>query len=453
MVGKIVLETGDILSPPKPDESSRKMVTSESQAADDLKAKGDMLKDSSGDLIGNEESVVSEKPDESSRKMATSESQAADDLKAKGDMLKDSSGDLIGNEDSVVSEKNIPQDLIELILQRLPVKSIFRFKLTCKDWRSLSTLPRFIYKHLQVSQRRLFLHIRGSQVWQLDLETATYSRIQDFGEEIGSISHCDGLVLLSTSCYEPSTKTLSRRIAIWSCSHGECAWIPRIGLSFYDFYCLGRDSKKSYKVLRFTHGRHDQGDFEAEAEAELYDLDSHRWKTVEIIDDWITHGNGNFGVVSVETSSYWVAATEGKYFVQSFDFTAECFRAITLPKAVALSGGKTLALSPFEHQKLSILCQIADKTELWITQVGDVVNWERFLVFRGHQLIPHNPAFLIMEKMVKVFCEEVTVDRSFAKIKIRQIGQGGFEDTQIAQYRFDRPTRSCLYTESLVPLP
>ncbi|CAF1859619.1 unnamed protein product [Brassica oleracea var. botrytis] len=168
MVGKIVLETGDILSPPKPDENSRKMVTSESQAADDLKANGDMLKDSSSDLIGNEESVV--------------------------------------------SEKNIPQDLIELILQRLPVKSIFRFKLTCKDWRSLSTLPRFIYKHLEVSQRRLFLHIRGSQVWQLDLESLTYSRIQDFGEEIGSISHCDGLVLLSTSCYEPSTKTLALKV-------------------------------------------------------------------------------------------------------------------------------------------------------------------------------------------------------------------------------------------------
>ncbi|KAL0773713.1 hypothetical protein Bca101_038864 [Brassica carinata] len=361
MVGKIVLETGDILSPPKPDENSRKMVTSESQAADDLKANGDMLKDSSSDLIGNEESVV--------------------------------------------SEKNIPQDLIELILQRLPVKSIFRFKLTCKDWRSLSTLPRFIYKHLEVSQRRLFLHIRGSQVWQLDLESLTYSRIQDFGEEIGSISHCDGLVLLSTSCYEPSTKTLALK-----------------------------------------------DDFEAEAE--LYDLESHRWKTVEIIDDWITHGNSNFGAVSVETSSYWVAATEeGKYFVQSLDFTAECFRAITLPQALALSGEKTLALSPLEHQKLSILCQIADKTELWITQVGDVVNWERFLVFTGHQLIPQNPTFLIMEKMVKVFCEEVTVDRSFAKIKIRQIGQGGFEDTQIAQYRFDRHTRSCLYTESLVPLP
>ncbi|XP_048612165.1 F-box protein At3g08750 isoform X2 [Brassica napus] len=367
-------------------------------------------------------------------------------------MLKDSSGDLIGNEESVVSEKNIPQDLIELILQRLPVKSIFRFKLTCKDWRSLSTLPRFIYKHLEVSQRRLFLHIRGSQVWQLDLESLTYSRIQDFGEEIGSISHCDGLVLLSTSCYDPSTKTLSRRIAIWSCSQGACAWIPRIGLSFYDFYCLGRDSKKSYKLLRFTHGRYDQDDFEAEAE--LYDLESHRWKTVEIIDDWITHGNGNFGAVSVETSSYWVAATEeGKYFGQSFDFTAECFRAITLPQTLALSGEKTLALSPFEHQKLSILCQIADKTELWITQVGDVVNWERFLVFTGHQLIPQNPTFLIMEKMVKVFCEEVTVDRSFAKIRIRQIGQGGFEDTQIAQYQFDRHTRSCLYTESLVPLP
>ncbi|KAG2307900.1 hypothetical protein Bca52824_027648 [Brassica carinata] len=363
------------------------------------------------------------------------------------------------DESSTHSDQNyIPEDLIEMILARVPVKSVFRFKLTCKDWMNLFTQQRFIYKHLEVSQRRLFLHIRGSQVWQLDLESLTYSRIQDFGEEIGSISHCDGLVLLSTSCYEPSTKTLSRKLAIWSCSEGVCAWIPRTGLSLYDFYCLGRDSKKSYKVLRFTHGRYDQDDFEAEAE--LYDLESHRWKTVEIIDDWITHGNSNFGAVSVETSSYWVAATEeGKYFVQSLDFTAECFRAIDLPKSIALQQArerddeKTLALSPLEHQKLSILCQIADKTELWITQVGDVVNWERFLVFTGHQLIPQNPTFLIMEKMVKVFCEEVTVDRSFAKIKIRQIGQGGFEDTQIAQYRFDRHTRSCLYTESLVPVP
>ncbi|KAG2307902.1 hypothetical protein Bca52824_027650 [Brassica carinata] len=363
------------------------------------------------------------------------------------------------DESSTHSDQNyIPEDLIEMILARVPVKSVFRFKLTCKDWMNLFTQQRFIYKQLKVSQRRLFLHVRGSGVWKFDLETLQYSRIQDFGEEIGSISHCDGLVVFSASSYEPSTKTLSRKLAIWSCSEGVCAWIPRTGLSFYDFYTLGRDSKKSYRVLRFTHGRHDQGDFEPEAE--LYDLQSHHWRSVEIEDDWVTLGNGNFGVVSIETRSYWVAATEeGKYFVQSFDFGEECFRAIDLPKSIALQQArerddeKTVALSPMGDQKLCILYQLADTTEIWITQVGDVVNWEKYMVLTRHPLIPKNPSFLIMQKRITLFCEEVTDNGTLAKIKLRQIAQASFEETEIAQYRYDRSTRSCLYAESLVPVP
>ncbi|KAL6563412.1 hypothetical protein OROGR_002371 [Orobanche gracilis] len=45
----------------------------------------------------------------------------------------------------------LPQEMIENILPRLPVKSLLRFKSVCKRWRDTISDPEFPQTHLRLS--------------------------------------------------------------------------------------------------------------------------------------------------------------------------------------------------------------------------------------------------------------------------------------------------------------
>lgn len=243
---------------------------------------------------------------------------------------------------------DLPADLVENILNRLPVKSIVRFQISCKDWMTLFTQRRFIYAHLNNSHNHTsFLHSReSSQIWMLeDLgQSPRYFKLQDFeGEHIRGISTCDGLILFYT---------YSRKIAIWNCNLGVCRWLAsREYLSVYDHYSLGRTRDMVYKVLRFTIlGRIDNEDcFVYDPEAEIYDVNSHRWKSLEMAENWGLYRQ-KFVMLSLRGNSFWLAQwfRRDEVFVQSFNFSTESFIPIELPFVVKPWDKTTSALSCFQ---------------------------------------------------------------------------------------------------------
>uniref|UniRef100_A0A0D9WMC3 F-box domain-containing protein n=1 Tax=Leersia perrieri TaxID=77586 RepID=A0A0D9WMC3_9ORYZ len=54
----------------------------------------------------------------------------------------------------------IPEEIVEQILLRLPVKSIVRFRSVCKSWQSMIADPRFTRLHLQFHQSTTSMLLR-----------------------------------------------------------------------------------------------------------------------------------------------------------------------------------------------------------------------------------------------------------------------------------------------------
>ncbi|CAE6019715.1 unnamed protein product [Arabidopsis arenosa] len=304
---------------------------------------------------------------------------------------------------------NLPYDLVEEILLKLPVKSLARFNLTCKEWGSLFSGHRFIYKQLVNSQYQ-FLHSRKSEIWVV--KSGAF-QIRDFGsdEVIKSMVQCEGLILCSTIS--------PRRIVVLNGS--QTRWIDKENLSVYDFFCLGHDSKNEYKVLRFNFGAYDCDCESYAAVAEIFHMTTNSWRLSDIQDNWEFTRQPPM-IVSVGGNSYWIASSDGKLFVQSYNFSTEEFKPLKLPLQ-QVKGTKTLVLSSFRREGLSLLCQRHQdlSIDVWngiIVQDRSIV-WGKQFVVTGHnqQILYPVPSFFITEKKIVMFCEEL-VEEGTAHIKV-----------------------------------
>ncbi|KAF3557120.1 hypothetical protein F2Q69_00012004 [Brassica cretica] len=167
--------------------------------------------------------------------------------------------------------------IVEEILVRSPVQSLARFKLACKEWKSLFSEQSFVYKQLELGQK----------------------------------------------------STMSKRIVIWN--RTQARWIDRDNLSLYDTYSLGHDGNNLYKLMKFNFGSFDIDGRECYGpEAEVYEFSSNSWREIGIIGDWSLLRPSM--MVSVDGNSYWLASSgQVQVFIQSFDFSTDSFRAIQLP--------------------------------------------------------------------------------------------------------------------------
>ncbi|GFP85253.1 putative F-box protein at1g47790 [Phtheirospermum japonicum] len=122
---------------------------------------------------------------------------------------------------------NLPQDVLQAILSRLPVKSILRFRSVSKSWNKMISDPSFLRMHLQLqhSSHNLFLHNSSNPS---NYRTGHISWVK-FTKENGQFQHqsrlecprpgwhdvccvCEGVVLVTDhSCntfmlWNPSTR-------------------------------------------------------------------------------------------------------------------------------------------------------------------------------------------------------------------------------------------------------
>ncbi|XP_020888450.1 putative F-box protein At3g24580 [Arabidopsis lyrata subsp. lyrata] len=285
---------------------------------------------------------------------------------------------------------NLPKDLVEEVLSRVPLTSLRNIRLTCKKWNILSKGESFAKKHLgdqakEAATEREFMMVMMMDfrvyLMRVNLHNDVESCIKPEGElicldeedDVSQVFHCDGLLLC---IMEDNT-----RIVVWNPYWGHTWWIvPTHNFHKLDVYtyALGykQSSKscRSYKILRFI-------DFSRTCfEFKIYNINSDSWKVLDVSPDWKidSYSRG----VSLKGNTYWFARERqgSSTFLVCFDFTRERFRS-RFPLPIQPYILDTVSLSSVREEQLAVLFQRSRlsemEMEIWITTKlePNAVSW------------------------------------------------------------------------------
>uniref|UniRef100_A0A1J3CI95 F-box protein n=1 Tax=Noccaea caerulescens TaxID=107243 RepID=A0A1J3CI95_NOCCA len=324
---------------------------------------------------------------------------------------------------------DLPRDLSEEVLSRIPWTCVRKVRSTCKKWNTLSKNRFVAKKHLgrEAEKAKEFMvvvmmdysvYLMGVNLSNKDVESCslklqgklTCPTDSDSDQiDVCKVFHCDGLLL----CV-PKDHT---RLVVWNPYCGKPLWIEaphRLERDTRYLYAIGYDkSSNSHKILRFRecHSSGVSGDFT------IYDLGSS-WRDLDITPrDWrVEHIHSG---VSVNGNAYWLATEDetgldefGKTFLVGFDFTRETFGPpLPLPFEHVFVDVDTVSLSVVRgREKLAVLFQPCDnlKVEIWVTSKiePDAVTWESkvFLEVSLRQTI--HPMFQFFIRGATFFIDE-----------------------------------------------
>ncbi|CAL9222336.1 unnamed protein product [Arabidopsis halleri] len=396
---------------------------------------------------------------------------------------------------------NLPRDLEEEVLCRIPLTSLRTVRSTCKKWNTLSKYESFAKKYLgdqaKVAERErefMVVMMMNFRVYlmrvnlQNNVESSCIKReaeLISLGDEvdISQVFHCEGL-LLCISITKDKT-----RLVVWNPYWGHTRTIELThNLQIIDryMYALGynKSSKsqarptgqaillrgikicwtgtgKSHKILRFI--TYWDPNFE---EFKIYDFNSDSWRVLDVTPDWtishIYHG------VSLKGNAYWFANKKysetrriDHFFLVCFDFTRETFGPLLpLPFEFAVSKD-AMSVSSFREEQLAVLYQPWDTLwiEIWITSKiePNTLSWNSkvFLLVSLKQLFGpqfhfYLGSFFIDEekKVVVVFDKDYNDRRNIAYI----IGvDGSFKAVDLGESAYAYPL-VCSYVPSIVQL-
>ncbi|CAA7048154.1 unnamed protein product [Microthlaspi erraticum] len=326
---------------------------------------------------------------------------------------------------------NLPNDLMEDILSRVPIERMRAVRLTCTKWNTLSNSPIFAKMHIdkafdpakedESESRIIVLMEENLYLLSVFVNVNVYDVIIDFSVEqtgkltcldeqvkISNVYHCDGLLL----CILEDVAT---RVVVWNPYLGQTRWIQLRsshvvpwGLGFHNVsrYGIGYEDKgpgRNHKILRFIDVFLMEDGYKF-LWYEIYDFESGLWTTLDVTEPhWrITHGDG----VSVKGNTYWCARerdAEGwngrrdyiKHII-CFDYTRKRFGPLLpLPSEYTYAH---VTLSCVREEKLAALCNSDENDdywfEIWITtriEAGKV-SWSKFFTFNPNSL-PHDSLF------------------------------------------------------------
>ncbi|KAG5563375.1 hypothetical protein RHGRI_005954 [Rhododendron griersonianum] len=288
---------------------------------------------------------------------------------------------------------SLPEDLvIDLILSRLPVKSLLRFKSVCKTWYALPTNPSFIASHLKHSNNCNTLAswnanigpifgLRGFNIFTLRSMLAFQPVNLNFGFQRKPdlvLGPCDGLFCLY---WKPDLRDYPQlpTIALWNPATKAFSILPTSELDHPPYKtvdtCLvgfGFDlATKSTKVVKFVS-------FDTATRygriincAEVYDLGSGSWRVLHVDDtalgvfdlDDPTHcmydnNDGVFHWHAYRSRGRRVVSPPNRLgmsvelLVLSFDMSRELFRVTLMPDKY------NLLMRP-HHVEFHVECQLS----------------------------------------------------------------------------------------------
>ncbi|CAG7882735.1 hypothetical protein BRARA_C03671 [Brassica rapa] len=347
----------------------------------------------------------------------------------------------------------LPQDLVEEILSRAPVKSLRRLRSTCKRWyhQALFKDPRFIKKHFDKTRQyhALMLNHKACSLSSIlhganfDAETILgvdgLSLVDPHDNELVDVTkafHCHGMLL----CTHPKSNSL----VVWNPFSGKTRWVqPQ--KHYNSAYAMGYDKNelcRNYKILMlpcyYDHGKLGSwkkldATLEGDLRFEIYEFGSDSWRSVDVI---TTQAYLQPGGVSLKGDTYWVLSNHKgfDYSLLSFDFSKERLQRLCVPTSHDEPfNSDTMALSVVREEHLLLLYQSNETlmVNIWITEEIETtfVSWCMFLKvdLKPHVHFIWNPTsfFIIdMEKKV-VLCCHGSRDISDQFCMLRMVPGGG----------------------------
>ncbi|KAJ1410227.1 Galactose oxidase/kelch, beta-propeller [Sesbania bispinosa] len=277
-------------------------------------------------------------------------------------------------------EAVLPYDIIINVLQRVPVKSLIRFKCVAKDWAKLLETPYFIEQHLHhSSHNNLYLLL------QCALPSPSILIGPDFkfhkppqftsppGRIIGS---CNGLLCLRHTEQPPM-------LSLWNPATRQVKHVPETLIDVktnsyhvgFGFSPLVND----YKMLRISVFDEDQflSPYEAMVNrAEVYSLTTGSWKEIDASNLQSLYLVTN--PVTVNGAIFWHAISSyyGYGFVVSFDIGEEAFTLLEAPPPPSHAYSISLAVYNHKiaviHHCMVIVGQVMSfSIDLWALEVED----------------------------------------------------------------------------------
>ncbi|CAA7032913.1 unnamed protein product [Microthlaspi erraticum] len=341
---------------------------------------------------------------------------------------------------------NLPSDLVEEILSRLPMKYMRSVRFTCKNWNALSKGQTFTKTHIdKVAAPReeefQMIVMMDYNVYLMSIvvngtgldpckELKGKLTCLDEQVKVSYFLHCEGVLL----CILRDDS----RLVVWNPYYGQRKWIGSkhtygLGERYSYSYALGYNkSCRSHKILRFREKFRESKIPNYFSWYEIYDFDYELWRSLDVTPNCLLmsaqHG------VSLKGNTYWFAKELHSHrftnhvmcYIMCFDFTRERFGPLLhLPQTT--SGLDIVNLSCVREEKLAALFQPkgSNKIEIWITTEIEAkkVSWSKFLtVDKGPVVgiqISFNVSFLIEE-------EKKTAVVFHKKDRVRIIGEAGY---------------------------
>ncbi|PUZ71188.1 hypothetical protein GQ55_2G294200 [Panicum hallii var. hallii] len=226
---------------------------------------------------------------------------------------------------------SLPDEMVELIVLRLPASTLLRCRRVCRQWRLILRDPRFATAHLQLHRAPaccpLLFSNREAALKKL------YPSEAILFDEAWSPSRWDALVI------EPDDFLSTIKIA--NLATGECLHLAkpdnRVTGDHYFLYNFGfHPATKEYKVIRFLGGR-ELFPLDTVSVVQVYTLGGDKWRDVRAPKNQTLSCIDYSGVVNVDGAMYyWLSEDERnrrRRAIVSFDLREERFEWIQLPIA------------------------------------------------------------------------------------------------------------------------
>ncbi|KAG7580502.1 F-box associated domain type 1 [Arabidopsis suecica] len=297
---------------------------------------------------------------------------------------------------------DLPKELVEEIISRVPMKSMRAVRFTCKKWNRLYKSRSFIKMHIGGREMMIVLmdfnlYLMNVDVVDGDPSIETLGKLTFLNDsdqvKISEVFHCEGLLLCILSGDN------NTRLVVWN---PYCGQTRSIELRYSYISVKGCDtcsyafgyvekrkknkSRRNHKILRFKDNDvsyHERDNFMG---YDIYNFESDLWTTLDVTPHWYIKFF-HLGI-SLKGNTYWCASERNPAalvdYIICFDFTRERFGPLL---RLPFDGGihDDVTLSCVREEKLSVLLQNDVRNpnviEIWITTKieADKVSWSKFL--------------------------------------------------------------------------
>ncbi|CDP17261.1 unnamed protein product [Coffea canephora] len=284
---------------------------------------------------------------------------------------------------------DVPQDILEEMLSRLPVKPLLRFRCVSKQWKAIIDSPEFIRLHIAQSLETRSHHsviLRHSYLHSADFESLNRTnraifeelnhplKTPDYKTEI--LGSCNGLLCLMNTeediiLWNPST----RRYQKLPLTETE---LPGEGIYGFGYDCVS-DDYQVVKIVQFYGVSSDTFD----SEVKIYSLRSNSWKRIQDFPYYLRYRRV-YGMLANGVLHWLVTRNPKSYtavLIAAFDLATEEYRLVPQP----IESDKNFHMNvEVLGGCLCVLCNYyLDHVDIWVMKdYGVKESWTKLISIR-----------------------------------------------------------------------